>query len=173
MKLTKEEQGRLTAEILNDLPENYAFFSPYTSLWLINIVICCLFSGVLVTVIVELFSAPITFALGVGLFVCVLFCAYNVLLAQGYNIIGLRLARLFSLLSLVVTIAIFMIKGYGSSLLFMLIVSVSSVLITYSKYFLVFVQHRAKMMDWARERNKKNKAYKDKILEERKKCNSI
>lgn len=173
MKLTKKEQEKLIAEILNDLPEDYAFLSPYISLWLLNIVLVCIYTGILVATIATQFGLPITTALIVGLVMCVTFCLINVLLAQGYSGIGLRLVRLFSMLSIVAAMSIFAIKGYTLAVLVASVVAFVSVFVTHSTYFLVFVHHREKMMQWARERNKKNKEFKAKIFEDRRKRDNV
>lgn len=170
MKLTKEEKKRLYEDIANDLPENYRVFSPWMSLWLVNIVISIMGTASLAVILGEEINLPIPVVLGIGLFACLFLCAANAVIVQGYKGIGTKLLRSYAyLLSLCSLVVLFILSSEIVPTQFVpLVAGLLSVSILHSKQFFVFAHHRAQTMAWARERINKNEAFKEQIRQQRK-----
>lgn len=173
MRLTPEEQKKLSEGIMDDLPENFAIFSPWTSLFLVQI-FSLLFSGVLGAVmLLGLLSLPPAYVVGFVLFaVCPLVIAPNIILSTGKTDLGMRLIRLSAKLFILMSLAVIFLSIH-EALRFLVGACVSAALaclthfITGTLKFQQFALHRAQMAVWSKERIRKNKAFKNAIKNKR------
>ncbi|WP_439136022.1 hypothetical protein [Pseudomaricurvus sp.] len=171
MKLTKEEKDQLLQEIADDLPEYFAIFSPWMSLWLVNILLSCIAIGSVVNILADLFNVSFKYAYLFGLAVAILLIASNILIASGRRSMGTRPLQIFGYCSVAFgLLALTMYFKDGAALILILLGSgFLSILITHSVKFQVFAYHREKMGAWGRERIKKNRAFVEKVKASRRK----
>lgn len=171
MKLTKEEKDQLLQEIADDLPEYFAIFSPWMSLFLINTLLNIMAIAIAMVIFSEVIHFPFKYAYGIGMFSGLVFCVANGLVVSGYRKIGIRCLNVFGYIFVAIG-GLASINHFAESRINILIVLVSgclSVLITHSLKFEVFAYHREIMSVWGRERIKKNRAFVKKVKASRRK----
>ncbi|MBU3068582.1 hypothetical protein KOI40_02060 [Aestuariicella sp. G3-2] len=169
MKLTKEEKDQLLQEIADDLPEYFAVFSPWMSLWLINMLLSIVGIAVTTVTLSEKFHVSFGIAYSTGIFFTVFFCLANGLVASGRRVIGTRLLKAIGYLLLVfgAISTAYYFNDTPQLPIFIFLSGLLSLLITHSLKFTVFAYHREKMGTWGRERIKKNRAFVEKIKKSR------
>lgn len=173
MRLTEEEKKQLADDIMNDLPEDFAVFSPWTSMFLVQI-FSLLISGVAAVVSLEFgfnLSPPLLLAI-IFFVVCPAVIVPNMMMAFGYGDWGVRLVRisapLFFVVSVVGTIADSFQNGkYLIGGLIGCLLAGLTLFITYTVRFRAFLLHRSRMAAWSKERMRKNKAFKEAIKQKR------
>lgn len=169
MKLTKEEKAALQQEIQADLPEFFSIFPPWFWLWLIEIALMMAIGGVFHSLLMIILSLELkTFYLTMVMTCCVTVIIPNALINHGKNILGIRLLQTICLLYILASSAIAIQKS-EHFILSLIITSMSGLVIFITKTiaFQTMALHRKKMAEWGRERIKKNKAYYQKIIDER------
>ncbi len=151
----------------DELPEYFAIFSPYTWLWLVEIMLMMLGGSLLVGMIADNFFpfAPIELEfLGLVLFSLAI-STPNFMLAYGYSR-GIIFLQLLAAIYVVASIPNFFFD-YAWLALFPFICGSLVFWITTTEKFRVFVLHRMKMGEWKREQLEKNKVRRE-VIKERK-----
>jgi hypothetical protein len=150
----------------DELPEYFAIFSPYTWLWLLEILLLLLGGAILLVIITTAYLpfSPKIYFLGVvigGGSVSIL----NALLAYGYDK-SVLFIQLLCLTYIMISLPnLFLIQPFMS--LFPIFSAALVLWITTTQKFRVFVLHRVKMGAWRREQLEKNKVRRE-VIKERK-----
>ncbi len=150
----------------DELPEYFAVFSPYTWLWLVEILLMMIGGGVLVSITAANFfpSVPVAGVIGVVM-ATICFSIPNAMLNYGYNR-GVFLLQVLCAFYIVSAIPNFFFD-YGWLALFPFIFGFLVFWITATEKFRVFVLHRVKMGEWRRDQLEKNKVRRE-VIRERK-----
>ena len=169
MKLTKEEKEELARQALDDVPENFAIFSPWTSLWLLEILLIMASSGMLAYIFVNAFHPLQTYHFFSLLFILTILCMVaNAFLVHGFSESGVKLIKAISYIFILFSIFIFFFNGSYIYYCFLILLSSCFCLfLVDSVRFKVFLGHRKEMLKWRRFQFKKNEFFKEKIKENR------
>lgn len=152
----------------DELPEFFALFSPYTWLWIIEIVLMMLGGGMFVSIFGHGFimtNPKITY--GMTIVVTLLMSVPNLLVVYGLSI-GVRLLRALCVFYILGAVIGFLL---GDSILSVLLF-ISGFLvywITVTEKFRIFMLHRVKVGVWRREQLEKNKIRREVIKEKKQK----
>ncbi len=151
----------------DELPEYFAVFSPYTWLWLIEIMLMLIGGTILVSLISDNFLPSMSPAFG---FIMVVFGSLcisipNFMLAYGYNQ-GVLILQLLCLIYIVGAVPHFFFD-YPLFSLLPLFCGIFVLWIINTEKFKVFVFHRVKMGEWKRDQLEKNKVRRE-VIRERK-----
>ena len=169
MKLTKDEKQALLNDIASDLPENFAVFSPWTSLWLLQIVLMMVSLGVLIFLFISVLHPIQAYEfIGVLMGSTILVVVPNALIVHGYSDKGLYLLRVINIALLFLAVAVFYADTqYLYPCLLLFIFSLLILWLVSSIPFKVFLLHRKEMGQWRKLRKEKNKIFIKQLRESR------
>jgi len=166
MRLNKEEKKALADDIMGDLPEFFALFSPHTWLWLVEIFLTILGGAMLVFALHLFFelSSPLLLYISILLITVISLGVPNLLIVSGKNTLGIKYLQIISKLHIVIA-SLLLFQGVPIAYLSVVVIASALLVIwiTRTIRFQVFALHRKKMADWGRERIKKNKAFRQAI----------
>ena len=172
MKLTKEEHKELLEDIAADLPDGFAIFSPWTWLWLAQIVLMIWASAMLLIPLKNYFHVSYEFIYPTTLLLAA--CAAvipNILIVKGKTALGTKYIGWFARLYIVLGFLSFNFTFPQVATNIMAIAfALITLLIINSVRFQVFLLHLKRMAEWGKERMKKNKVFNDKIKENRRRA---
>lgn len=172
MRLTEEESKKLMEDILNDLPEGFALFPPWMSLFFVQL-FGLIISGAISIVTLEIgLGVPPPYL--VAIYFCIFFPAIlvpNIILSLGRKDLSLKLIRLAAKFFIIVALLGFLMidRQLVEVVLQLLAVSLAclTLFITHTVRFQAFALHRSRMAAWSKERMRKNKAFKEAIKQKR------
>lgn len=166
MSLSKEDKEKLVEQVLDDLPQDFAFFSPWVSLFLIQLFSSIVAGAVMASIIVSLLdlSSPQLFG-GFVFLVLPMVLVPNTIIMQGGMTLGIQCVRFvlgaFVLIAFGCMVAV--LNAAGGVFLGAFVALTTSLLafiITFTIRFQVFAFHRKRMVQWSKERLEKNRVYR-------------
>lgn len=166
MRLSREDKQKLVAQVLDDLPQDFALFSPWKSLFLIQLFSSIVAGAVMSGLIVNIFdlSSPQLFG-GFVFLVLPMVLVPNTIIVQGGMALGINCIRwvlgTFILTSVGCLVAVF--TAVGEVFLGACVALAASLLafsITFTIRFQAFALHRKRMIQWSKERLEKNRVFR-------------
>ncbi len=138
------------------LPEYFAIFSPYTWLWLLELLLIAV-GGICLTIVISINYLPSIPALFIAVVVLITFSFLipNIMLNYGYS----RAIPFIQLLCVIyiLTAILDFISNQSSIGLSLLACGILILWISVTEKFNIFTDHRIKMREWRREEVKRNK----------------